>query len=81
MQYVHANVVKLFEKGDRKSRVEILERNDGKFEFRAFEERIDDGPYAPGPYWSPTLHSGLYSSAEEAERDALAQVNWLRDSN
>ena len=79
MQYVHAKVVKVFETSDRKSRVEILERNDGKYEFRGYEERIDDGPNSSGPYWSPTLFSGLFSSLEEARRDALAQVNWLRD--
>jgi hypothetical protein len=80
MRYAHAKVIKLLEDGDRKARVNILERNDGLFEFRAYEERNDDGPYASGPYWSPTLYSGLYLNAEEAERDALAQLNWQRSA-
>ena len=80
MKYIHAKVIKVIEKDDRKSRVNILERNDGHFEFRAYVEQSDDGPYASGPYWSPTLYSGIYSSAEDAERDACAQVNWLESS-
>ena len=77
MKYLHAKVIKVLENADSKSRVNILERNDGLFEFRAYIERSDDGPYSSGPYWSPTSHSGIYSSAEDAERDARAQVHWL----
>ena len=80
MEYVHAKIVKVIEKGDGKSKVNVLERNDGLFEFRAYVEQHDDGPYSSGPYWSPTFYSGLYASAEEAERDALNQVHWLRQT-
>lgn len=78
MEYGYAKVIKVLEAVDGKSRVNILERNDGLFEFRAYIEKSDDGPYSSGPYWSPTLDSGIYSSAEFAERDARAQVHWLK---
>jgi hypothetical protein len=32
-------------------------------------------------YWTPVEISGLYSSAADAERDARASVEWLRDAN
>jgi hypothetical protein len=30
-------------------------------------------------YWSPTSVSGLYGSAEDAERDARMELPWLRE--
>lgn len=74
MEYAHARIIKVLEKDDRKTRVVTLERNDGLFEFRIYVERNDDGPYHSGPYWAPTLNSGLYATAGEAEREALDQV-------
>ncbi|MDR3465198.1 MAG: hypothetical protein P4M07_04560 [Xanthobacteraceae bacterium] len=73
MEYAHAKIRKVFESSDRKARVNVLERQDGLFEFRAYVER-----YEEGAYWSPTEISGLYESAEEAERGALNEVPWLR---
>jgi hypothetical protein len=78
MEYAHAKIVKVLDNDDGKERVNILERSDGLFEFRSYVEQTEDGPYASGPYWSPRLHSGLYLSAEEAERDARPQVPWLQ---
>lgn len=78
MEYLHAKVVKVLENGDGKARLNILERRDGLFEFRSYVEVTDDRPYFSGAYWSPRLRSGLFLSAEEAERDARSQVPWLQ---
>ncbi|WP_409189567.1 hypothetical protein [Bradyrhizobium sp. RDM4] len=66
----------VLETSDKKSRVEILKRNDGLFEFRAYVQRREDAPYEQEDayYWSPTLYSGVYANVEDAERDALREV-------
>jgi len=74
VQYIHAKVTKVLDSSDRKTRVNVLARNDGLFEFRAYVERYEEGPFAGEPYWSPTVHSGLYETIEDAERDALNVV-------
>lgn len=75
MKYIHAQIINVLESSDKKARVEILKRNDGLFEFRAYVQRHEDAPYQEGGYyWSPTLDSGLYAIVEDAERDALREV-------
>ena len=74
MTYRHAQIINVLKSDDGKVRVDLLERNDGLFEFRAYVERYEEGPYAGDPYWSPTVNSGLYASAEDAKRDALNEV-------
>ena len=74
MQYIHAKVTKVLDSSDGKTRVTILARNDGLFEFRAYVERYEEGPFAGDPYWSPTVYSGLYGTIDDAERDALNEV-------
>jgi hypothetical protein len=69
--YIHAKVISKFEGSDGKTRVDLLERNDGLFEFRAYVERYLEEPHLGEPYWSPTVSSGLYASVEDAQRDAL----------
>jgi hypothetical protein len=69
MKYLHAQIINEFVSSDGKARVDVLKRNDGLFEFRAYVER-----YESEPYWSPTVNSGLYDSLENAERDALSEV-------
>lgn len=72
MTYIHAKIINAFESNDGKVRVDLLQRNDGLFEFRAHVERYEDGgPYDGQPYWLPTVNSGLYASVEDAKRDAL----------
>ena len=71
MSYLHAKVIKVFE-SNHKVRVEVLERNDGLFEFRAYAERFEE--FAEELYWSPTLESGIYANVGDAERDALNEV-------
>jgi hypothetical protein len=76
VKYLHAQIINVFESSDGKARVNVLKRNDGLFEFRAYVERYegDGSPYEGEPYWSPTVRSGLYASVEDAQRDALHEV-------
>jgi len=66
----------VFERADAKARLYILARNDGLYEYRGEAEVVGDE--YEGIYWTPTEMSGLYATAEEAERDAFASVPWLR---
>jgi hypothetical protein len=72
VSYLHAKVIKVLESSNHKIRVEVLERNDGLFEFRAYVERFEE--FTEELYWSPTLESGIYANVEDAERDALNEV-------
>jgi hypothetical protein len=70
--YLHAKIINVLESSNRKVRVDVLERNDGLFEFRVYAERFEE--FTEEFYWSPTLESGIYASVEDAERDALNEV-------
>jgi hypothetical protein len=75
MKYTNARITKEFVTSDGKARVDVVERNDGLFQFHPYVERYEaSGPYEGDPYWSPTVSSGLYASLEDAERDALNEV-------
>jgi len=80
LPYVHADVVKAIQSANGKSKINFLKRHDGLYEYRSYDELIDDGPYAGRPYWSPTAYSGLYQTLEELERAAMRAVPWLRES-
>lgn len=55
--------------------LEVVRRPEGVGRF--VESTLQNDEYA-GDYWSPTHHSGLYFSAEEALADANRVLNWLR---
>jgi len=76
--WTHAKSIKMIERADGKARVYILERNDGLYEYGGEAEIV--GNEYEGIYWSPTEQSGLYASAEEAERAAFEDVPWLRQN-
>ena len=71
--------MKVIDSADGKHRVEI--RSDGRY-FRFIEEsELWDEGYGEMSgfhYWTPTHLSGLYDSAEAAEADARATLDWLR---
>jgi hypothetical protein len=80
--YVHRDIVKAVRSASGKSKIEFLRRYDGLYEYRAYDELIDDtGPYGRRPYWAPTAHSGLYQTLEELERTARQAVPWLGEAN
>ena len=75
--------IRRIEGGDAGRALEILRGEHGLFRFYEVQwipPYVDDeyGYEDPG-YWSPITQSGLYESAEAAERDARAEIAWLRD--
>jgi hypothetical protein len=75
MKYTNARIANVFVSSDGKVRVNVVERNDGLFQFHPYVERHEaSGPNEGDPYWSPNVSSGLYASLEEAERNALNEV-------
>jgi hypothetical protein len=77
--YIHADVLKVIHSPDARAKVDFLRRNDGLYEYRAYVERLDDGPAPYRYYWAPSGHSGLYETMEELERAAQQSVAWLRE--
>ena len=69
--------IKTIEREDGNARLFIIERDDGRYRFEG-EMQVDDQD-GFGPYCSPCDISGLYVSAEAAERAAYREVLWLRD--
>ncbi|MDR6147825.1 hypothetical protein QE363_003618 [Sphingomonas sp. SORGH_AS870] len=47
--------------------------------WRFVEDSDYEGDEYTGPYFAPTHLSGLYESADAAERDARAMLAWVRD--
>ena len=81
MKYVHGVVAKCLYSADKKHRLEIIARYDGRFEFRAYQEITKADDLSPGKtltYWSPQHQSGLFADPDTAERDAEATFAWLR---
>ena len=74
--------VRRIEQNDGKRRVDFLDHGDGFFSYEAMREAVDDVPeLGPQIYWKCELQSGLFASLEDAERDALLAVPWLRSSD
>ena len=76
-------LIRRIEGADATRALEILGDEHGLFRFdevKWIEPHVDDDyDYEEEGYWSPVTCSGLYDSAEAAERDARAQIPWLRD--
>lgn len=67
---------------DGKRRFHLYDRGDGFFSFDETFQAIEDLSDVGGPvetYWAEGYHSGLYESAEEAQREARALLPWLQD--
>lgn len=60
---------------NQKKRLDIFQRPDGHFGYEGVSQVTEDGE----TYWQPSDMSGIYETAEEAERDALVEVPWLRN--
>ena len=70
-------VVKQINRADKRTRLTIVLRPDGNFFYRedTFEE-WDDAP----PFWlDGHPPSGIFGTAEEADRDARSSLAWLRE--
>ena len=77
--YEHADVAKAIHSPDGASKIEFLRRNDGLYEYRGWERRLEESPAGGAYYWSPRETSGLYRTMEELEQSARQSVAWLRD--
>ena len=74
--------IRMIESPDGKRRMHLYARHDGLFCFAEFYEETEDSPYVSREdrtYWLPAFESGLYETAEAAERDASAIIPWLRN--
>ena len=71
----HWTEVKRMSNLDGNRRMVILSEPGGLFRFEEESYVTEDG-YT---FWSCTNMSGLYDSAEAAERDARMELPWLRD--
>jgi hypothetical protein len=75
--------IKTLTSPDGKRKLHISEREDGFFSFDEAHEVTDDCSdigLDPITYWSPVFFSGLYESAEAAEREAIALTSWLHSN-
>ena len=75
-----ARSVKAFTSADGIDRLHIFKRNDGLFDFWAEEQCVVQGDetFESYTYWSTVVRSGLYASAEDAEKAAFVETPWLR---
>jgi hypothetical protein len=60
---------------DRRHRLDIFERADGCFEYAGVSLVTEDGE----TYWAPSHFSGIHETLDGAERDALAEVPWMKE--
>ena len=67
-------VIKRIDSLNGKHYLEVIERGDGLFLFEGYSETVEDGK----TFWTPSACSGLFDSAEVAEREARADVPWLK---
>jgi hypothetical protein len=74
-EIAHPEVVTRFRSEDGRHVLEIERLQSGLYTYVEWIERFDD--YDERFYLSPDQRSGLYSSAEEAERDARRALDWL----
>jgi hypothetical protein len=76
-------MLKRIESADGQSCVEILRREDGSFQFREgkWYPPFKDGEWeVPEGYWGYLFSSGVYGTAEDAEREAIAFLGAERGS-
>ena len=67
--------IKTIERDNGKARLFIMARDDGCYRFDGEAEFEEDGE----TYRAPCDISGLYATADDAERAAEHEVLWLRD--
>jgi hypothetical protein len=65
--------IKTIERADGKARLFFYRRDDGLYRFEGEAEQEEDGEF----FVAPCDFSGLYKTAEEAERAAETDVLWL----
>jgi hypothetical protein len=69
--------VRVIRSADGLRELVIFRRPDGLFGFAGERFTEEDGD----EFWDAAEYSGIYESADEAERAALSELTWLRTSN
>lgn len=71
---------KRFERPDGLFAVALEQADHGLWRFVEWKwwDIDPDVPQISEPFWTAAYRSGLYSTIEEAERAAIAEVPWLR---
>ena len=69
--------MKQIDSADGLARAFIMANGHGQFRFSEEAYVTEDG-YT---FWRPNWESGLYDSADAAERAARSELGWLRDQN
>jgi hypothetical protein len=59
---------------DHKHRLDIFERDDGRYDYAGISQLTEDGD----TFWAPTDFSGIYETVDSAEQEALALIPWLK---
>jgi hypothetical protein len=76
--YIHADIIKAIHSPDGAFKIDFLRRNDGLYEYRGWQRRLEESPAGGAYYWSPRESSGLYPTMEELEQAARQTVPWLQ---
>jgi hypothetical protein len=69
--------VRTFRSIDGLREMVVFRRPDGFFGFAGERFTEEDGD----EFWEPIEASGIYETANDAERAALAEITWTRNSN
>jgi hypothetical protein len=65
---------------DGKHRLDIDLTAGGLYRYTTFDDRYRNDPdFHDPPEWRIVEFSGLYQTSEEAEADAFADLEWLRE--
>jgi hypothetical protein len=77
VKYTNGTTIKTIASADGSRQVDLVARDDGMFQWH--EHVWTAGDEYTGPYWAPGWMSGLYSTAQLAERGAVGELPWFRD--
>jgi hypothetical protein len=75
---------KRIDRADGKRSVTITAREDGLYQYEEWGEDFEDLRgigLSIERIWVPFAFSGVFGSAEDAERDARLTVQWLRENS
>jgi len=76
------NVLRKYRSADGQRLVEVFDHQDGFYSYEESCEAVENIPdLGPETYWMTSFVSGLFDSAEAAERDAKLGIPWLRSAS
>lgn len=79
-EYKLVETIKRIISKDGRRRLDIDVSPSGLYRYVTFDDRYRvDRDFQSPPEWTIDAFSGLYGSAEAAEEDATANLNWMRE--